>query len=220
MLRARVLYLLILSVVGVGDVGAQRSSSLGAFTGESDVGRVRHTGSTSYDVRRQTYRIAGSGQNMWGDHDDFHYVWTRLTGNFILSARARFEGAGVEPHRKLGWTIRPSLATNAAHVTAALHGDGLASLQFRRTTGATTEEIRFADSLPDADAVIQLERRDGVYLMSIARFGDTLVTRELTGVSLPDTVYAGLYVCAHNDTVVERARFSNVRLTIPPKAGF
>jgi sugar lactone lactonase YvrE len=141
-----------------------------------------------------------------------------MTGNFILSTRARFLGAGVEPHRKLGWTIRSSLATNSAHVTAALHGDGLASLQFRRTTGAMTEENRSRDSLPNADALIQLERRDGVYFMSVARFGDTLATQELAGVSLPDTVYVGLFVCAHNDTVVERAEFSNVRLTTPAKS--
>jgi TolB protein len=65
--------------------------------------------------------------------------------------------------------------------------------------------------------VLQLERRDGVYVMSVARFGDTLVTQELAGVSLPDTVYAGLFVCAHNDTTVERATFSNVRITMPAR---
>jgi len=65
---------------------------------------------------------------MWGDHDDFHFVWKRMTGNFILSTRARFIGQGVEAHRKIGWTIRPSLETSGAHVTAALHGDGLMSL--------------------------------------------------------------------------------------------
>jgi Tol biopolymer transport system component len=53
--------------------------------------------------------------------------------------------------------------------------------------------------------------------MSVARFGDTLVTRELADVSLPDTVYVGLFVCAHNDTVVEHASFSNVRITTPAK---
>lgn len=152
---------------------------------------------------------------MWGDHDDFHFVWKRMTGNFILSARAGFVGAGVEPHRKMGWTIRPSLATNAAHVTAAVHGNGLTSLQYRRSAGAATEEIKSADSLPDPDVVIQLERRDGVYIMSVAKFGDTLVTQELRDVSLPDTVYVGLFVCAHNDSVVERAAFSDVRITVP-----
>ncbi len=199
-------------------VGAQ--SSIGIFDAHTDVGRAGRSGSTSYDPQRQEYLLAGSGQNMWNDRDDFHLVWKRMTGNFILFTRARFIGAGVEDHRKIGWTIRPSLATNSAHVTAALHGNGLMSLQFRRTTGGTTEEAKSPDSLPDPDAVIQLERRDGVYVMSVARFGDTLVTQQLAGVTLPDTVYVGLFVCAHNDTVLERAAFSNVRITRPAKRDF
>jgi TolB protein len=83
-----------------------------------------------------------------------------------------------------------------------------------------TEEIRSPESLPDSDAVIQLERRDGVYVMSVARFGDTLVTQQLAGVTLPDSVYVGLFVCAHNATAVERASFRNVRITIPAKRDF
>jgi TolB protein len=218
--RRRVLQLFTMLLGGAPMARAQRTSVVGVFEGHTDVGKVRRPGAATYDPAAQAYEVAGSGRNMWGNRDAFHFVWTRLTGNFILSTRARFVGAGVEAHRKLGWTIRPSLDSGSAHVTAALHGDGLASLQFRRTAGAETEELRSPDSLPDADAVIQLERRDGVYLMSIGRFGDTLVTRELTSVSLPDTVYVGLFVCAHNDSVVERARFSNVRLTVPAKAAF
>ena len=196
--------------------GAQ--SSVGIFDAQTDVGRVRPPGSATYDSKLQSYLIAGSGQNMWGDHDDFHFVWKRMTGNFILSTRTHFVGKGIEAHRKVGWTIRPSLESNATHVTAALHGDGLASLQFRRATGGTTEEVKSRDSLPNADAVVQLERRDGAYIMSVARFGDTLVTHQIADVSLPDTVYVGLFVCAHNDTVVERGAFSNVRITTPAKS--
>jgi TolB protein len=195
-------------------------STLGIFDGHTDVGRVRRAGSVSYDAQQQSYRVSGSGQNMWNDHDSFHFVWKRLSGNFILSTRARFIGKGVEQHRKIGWTIRSALDTNSAHVTAAVHGDGLMSLQFRRRAGAMTEELKSRDSVPDPDAVIQLERRDRTYLMSVARFGDTLVTEELHDVALPDTVYVGLFVCAHNDTVVERATFKNVRITIPVKPDF
>src|SRR5207248_3890503 len=199
-------------------LGAQ--SAVGIFDSQTDIGRVRHPGTASYDPQGQAYLIAGSGQNMWNDRDDFHFVWKRMTGNFILSTRAHFIGKGVEAHRKIGWTIRPSLDANSPHVTAALHGDGLASPQFRRAAGAMTEANTSADSLPDADAVIQLERRDGVYLMSVARFGDTLATPQLPGVRLPDTVYVGLFVCAHNDSVVERGTFSNVRITTPAKSDF
>ena len=207
-----------LALSTAGRTGAQ--SATGAFDGQTDVGRVSHPGSASYDMSRQSYLVTGAGRNMWGAQDDFHFVWKRLTGNFILSTRAAFAGRGAEPHRKLGWTIRPSLEPAAAHVSAAVHGNGLVSLQFRRTTGGITEEIKSPDSLPDPNVVLQLERRDGTYLMSVARFGDTLVTQQLTGVSLPDTVYVGLYVCAHNDTTVERGVFSNVRITTPAKRDF
>ena len=199
-------FALVLSVLG-------GQGPVGIFTAQSDVGRA--TGSASYDPRQQTYLVAGSGQNMWDSRDDFHFVWKRISGNFILSTRARFLGRGVEEHRKIGWTIRPSLDPGSAHVTAALHGNGLMSLQFRRQTSRITEEAKSADSLPEADAIIKLERRDGVYLMSVAQFGDTLVTQRLAGVSLPDTVYVGLFVCSHNDAVTERATFRNVRITTP-----
>jgi TolB protein len=205
-----------LSLAGFSEV-ARAQGRVGIFDAQTDVGRVGRPGSASYDPQRQIYLIAGSGQNMWDDRDDFRFVWKRMTGNFILSARARFIGAGVEEHRKIGWSIRPSLETNSAHVTAALHGDGLMSLQFRRTNGALTEETKSRVSLPDSDAVIQLERRDSIYVMSVARFGDTLVTQELAGVSLQDSVYVGLFVSAHNDTLVERAAFSNVRITTPAR---
>ena len=195
--------------------GAQ--TPVGVFDAQRDVGHPAHFGSASYDPQRQTYLITGSGQNMWGDRDDFHFVWKRMAGNFILSTRTHFIGSGGDAHRKIGWTIRPSLETNAAHVTAALHGNGLMSLQFRRATGGSTEEQKSPDNLPEADAVIQLERRDGAYVMSVAQFGDTLVTQELTGVSLPDTVYVGLFVCSHNDADVARAEFDNVRITVPAK---
>jgi TolB protein len=187
---------------------------LGIFEGHTDVGRVSRAGTVQYDPGLQQYTISGSGANMWDTRDDFHFVWKKMTGNFILSMRARFVGKGVEAHRKVGWTIRPSLAPSAPHVTAALHGDGLMSLQTRRTAGATTDQVKSADSLSD---VVQLERRDGTYIMSVSHFGDTLISTQLSDVVLADTVYVGLFVCAHNDTVTEQAVFSNVRIAIPAK---
>ena len=198
--------------IALGVVALLSQSSIGIFDGQTDVGHVQHAGSASFDRQRQEYSISGSGQNMWGERDDFHLVWKRLSGNFTLRARARFIGAGVEAHRKIGWTIRSSLATDGVHVTAAMHGDGLISLQYRRSTGGITEELKSADSLPEGDALIQLERKGGVYIMSVGKPGGSLTTTELAGLMLPDTVYAGLFVCAHNDSVVERAVFSEVSL--------
>jgi hypothetical protein len=186
--------------------------TLGLFEGETDVGTVKLPGSTAYDAELQTYTIAGGGANIWADHDDFHFVWKRMSGNFIVSTRADFIGMGVEPHRKLGWMARANLDTACANVNAGVHGDGLTSLQFRRSTGALTEEVR--SSLVGAD-VIQLERRGNTYIMSVARSGELFIVDQVTDIALGDEIYVGLCVSAHNNDVIEQATFRNVRVVVP-----
>src|SRR3954470_6972969 len=120
-----------------GTAAAQQP--LGDFTDQGDVGRVSHPGSGSYDQGSGTYTIAGSGANVWANRDAFHFMWRKMKGDFILTARGALQGKGVEAHRKFGWMIRSSLDSSSAQASAVVHGDGLTSLQFRRTTGAITE---------------------------------------------------------------------------------
>jgi TolB protein len=190
---------------------------LGWFEGHGDVGEPAIAGSTTYDAATQTYTIAASGVNMWGARDEFHVAWRRLTGDFTLRAHAEFLGAGVDPHRKLGLIVRRSLDPDSAYVDAAVHGDGLTSLQFRRAAGRATEEMR--STITSAD-VIQLQRRGRTYTMSVARFGEPFTRIESPEIDLGDELYVGLFVCSHNPKVTERARFRNVRIVVPPKAGW
>ncbi|HKG14456.1 MAG TPA: hypothetical protein VKB12_14100, partial [Pyrinomonadaceae bacterium] len=189
-----------------------RQGRVAAFEGHADVGAVKRPGSAVYDAARDEYVVAGSGANMWGGHDEFHFVWRRVRGDFILTARAAFLGRGGEPHRKLGWIVRAGLDTGAAHVSAAVHGDGLASLQFRRDEGKTTEESKSAVKAPD---VIQLERKGDRVTMAVARFGEPFASETVTGVNLGDEVYVGLFVCSHDADATERASFRDVRVTVP-----
>jgi Tol biopolymer transport system component len=153
---------------------------------------------------------------MWANRDEFHFVWQRLKGNFILTSRVEFAGKGVEPHRKIGWIVRSTLDPNSPHAAVVLHGDGLTSLQFRRTTSGETEEVKF--SVKGAD-VLQLERKGTNYIMSVARFGDTFATEQIS-LELGDNVYVGLFVCSHNKQVSEKAMFRNVRITVPARDNF
>lgn len=190
---------------------------LGIFVGHGDVGEVQQAGSVHYDPEAQVYFLEGSGANVWGRQDAFHFVWRRLQGAFALHARGQFLGPGVDPHRKMGWMVRASLEPDAPYVDVVVHGDGLAALQFRRVAGGPTEEMRFALSGPD---VLQLERRGDTYIAAVARFGEPLISQTLTGLALGDTVYVGLFICAHNDTVLERAVFDNVRIVVPAPEGW
>src|SRR3984957_20696988 len=114
-------------------------ASIGIFDGHADVGESLHPGSASYESKSQEYSMSGSGANMWADRDEFHYLWKRMTGDFILTARMHLLGTAVEPHRKIGWTVRPSLDTHSPHVFAVTHGNGLTDLQYRTIAGAKTE---------------------------------------------------------------------------------
>src|SRR5260370_12503036 len=156
-------------IVSTATHSAPRQKPLGLFEGQSDVGKVNQPGSAVYDGEKEEYTVAGSGTNMWGDHDEFHFVWKRLRGNFILTARTAFIGKGVEAHRKIGWIVRPGLEADSSQVSAVVHGDGLTSLQFRRTRGTVTEEIKSKVTAPD---VVQLERKGKTYVMAVSRFAE------------------------------------------------
>lgn len=203
-------------LITTGHLRAQ-NGAIGIFDGQGDVGNTALKGRGEWRPGTQEYIIEGAGTNMWFGHDEFHFVWKKLRGDFILRANAAFIGKGVEAHRKFGWMVRSSLDSNATHVSAVVHGDGLTSLQYRKTPGGNTEEKR---SPLTGASVVQLERRGGRYIMSVAREGDTLVSETLEGPDLGDEVYAGLFVCSHNAAVMEKAVFHNVRIVVPAKTGF
>jgi TolB protein len=196
---------------------AAQQAPLGAFQGQADVGAVGRPGSATFDPVQQSYTVSGSGTNMWFDKDQFHLVWKRMRGDFILRTRADLVGEGVDPHRKAGWIARSTLDDSAPYVSAAVHGDGLAALQFRRAPGGQTEEVRSGMVRPD---MIQLERSGNRFIMSVAHFGDPLRPVQASEVELGDEVYVGLFVSAHNNDVVERAVFRGVRIIEPAPENF
>ncbi|MBN2326828.1 MAG: TolB family protein [Candidatus Omnitrophica bacterium] len=216
MLKKFILLLLLIgSTMNVNPVFSQ-NSNLGDFEGHNDVGKVKNTGSVQYDPDTQEYTIQASGTNMWFDRDEFHFVWKRIKGDFILRARMKFIGKGVDAHRKMGWIVRNSLDTDSVHVNASIHGDGLTSLQFRKTKGGETEETKSKLQAPD---IVQLERQGNTYIMSVAKFGEPFISSQIT-LDLNHEVFVGLYVCSHNPEVSEKAIFTNVRLIVPAKKDF
>jgi TolB protein len=214
MIRALAAVLATAALLLPGQAAAQ---TLGYFEAAGDVGAPAIAGTTTYDAQAQTYTMTGAGTNMWAERDEFQFAWRKLTGDFIVRAHVRFIGQGVDPHRKIGWIVRQSLDAGSAYADAAVHGDGLTSLQFRRTSGGVTEQIESA--VKGAD-VVQLERRGKTFIMSVAKFGQPFTTSELSELDLGDEVHVGLFVCSHNPKVSEQAVFSNVRIVIPPKAGW
>jgi len=196
-----------------------QNSPIGIFESHGDVGNPKKSGSAQYDEASQTYTLSGGGYNIWFGRDEFHYLYSKIKGDFILTANFEFIGKGTDPHRKIGWMVRSSLDENASHISAVGHGDGLALLQWRELRGALMrdpeDEIFFPKKNPK---VIQLERNGKTVTMKVANGGEPLQvvgSHEIT--SMPEEVFAGLYICSHNPDVIEQAKIWNVRIekTVP-----
>lgn len=194
-----------------------QETRLGQFDGHGDVGSPKIAGSATYNAVSQEYAFSAAGLNMWAQRDEFHFAWKKMKGDFILHARVGLVGNGVDPHRKLGFIVRSSMDADSPYADGAIHGDGLTSLQYRRTKGAITEQIESTLKAPD---VIQLERKGTTYTLSVAHFGEPLVPTQLSDLDLGDDVYVGLFLCSHNPEVVERAVFRDVRIVRPAREGF
>ena len=209
------LFFFLLSVL-INFRGYAQKNPVGIFEGHGDVGQNVKPGVATYIPKTQQYVVSGAGYNIWGDHDEFHFVWKKMKGDFILYTRAGFtDFKGVDPHRKLGWMVRKTLEGKSPHVIASVHGDGLTSLQYRKTAGGQTEENR--PGLTHAD-VIQLERKGNTYTMWVARFGEPFVRKQVE-MDLGDEVYVGLFVSSHNADVMETGIFRDVRIAVPARDG-
>lgn len=191
--------------------------SLGIFQGTADVGRPSSfgPGSARYDPRTRTYEVTGGGANMWGSADHFRYLWLKASGDVAIEASVRFtdsqpDSGEAQPHRKAVLAVRQTLDSGAVYADAALHADGLTSLQWRDAPGAATHEVQSAVVGPTR---LRIEKRGEYVSMYVAQGTEPL--RPSGGAAklpLGATFYVGLGVTAHDATRIETATFSDVRV--------
>src|SRR5437868_9088689 len=152
---------------------------------------------------------------MWFTDDAFYLVWKIVSGDVTLAADIAFVGTGGNAHRKACLIIRQSLDPDSAYADAALHGDGLTSLQYREMKGGPTREIQSNVKGPRR---IKIEKQGDYVFMSIAREGETLQSAGGSfRIKLSEPFYIGLGVCAHDNNASEKAVFSNVEITTRPQ---
>jgi len=192
------------------------NSNLGTFEDNTDVGDVNLAGSVEFNPSENSYTVSGSGENMWYEHDDFQFVWKQMSGDISLTADIDWETQGGEPYKKAVLIIRQSLEPGAAYVDAALHGNGLASMQFRDAPGDSTREVQSNVTSPER---LRIEKRGDYISMSLAAAGGELGGASgAVKVPFSEPFYVGLGVCSHNPDTMETAIFSDVSLeTIPSK---
>jgi hypothetical protein len=215
-MRRQILILLIaLSTNALGQIGQ--------FATAQDIGSPKITGSSTYDSSSQSYTLKGGGANIWFNHDEFHFLYRKIKGDFSLTANFLLVGnQNGNGHRKTGWMIRESPDHDAISINSCLHGDGLVVLQWRLLRGAymrDPEEEVFFPKQYFGEKVIQLERIGQNITMRIANPGEPL--EDMGSINIPhlrDELLIGPYALAHDPNGLQEAKVWNVRITrpIPP----
>lgn len=196
-----------------------QNSDTGIFDAPSDVGTCLIKGGTSYDPSSQEYTLTGAGENMWFGKDAFHFLWKKMKGDFILQFEFEFAGVAKNEHRKVGWMVRNELTEDSAHICGTVHNDGLTSIQYRPEAGSNTVEIVSPAKGP---AIVQLERRGNLYILSTAKRGEEFIQIEYADSKrfINDEAYVGIFLCSHEKDHAETAIMRNVRITVPARDDF
>jgi regulation of enolase protein 1 (concanavalin A-like superfamily) len=195
-----------------------QTGKFGAFTHSDDVGAPPMKGSAEFDASTGQYRITGSGADIWGKADQFHFVWREMSGNFTVTATAQFLTEGNE-HRKAVIMLRKSLDTDSPFIHLVIHGNGMPGVQFRNTEGGDTNTVDFPIEGPGTFK-LKLARQGATITVSIAK--DGAAWRELghTTNELGSPVLVGLGVSSHTQTASNTVLFSDVSVQqLAPPAG-
>jgi len=206
--------IVLINLSAAGALAQTASPSLGLFQDHADLGAILHAGSAQYDAAHRSYALTGGGENMWFAADAFQFAWKQVSGDISLAADISFPEKGGNPHRKAVLMIRQSLDADSPYADAALHGEGLTSLQFRDAKGGATHEIQSNISAPSR---LRIEKRgDFIYMFLASAAGEPLRPSGAS-IKLPlrGSFYIGIGVCSHDKNAVEKAIFSDVEIATP-----
>jgi hypothetical protein len=172
---------------------------------DADVGSVGVAGDASYGGG--TFTVSGSGADIWGSADAFHFASQSMTGDGELVARVA-SVANVNSWTKAGVMIRGSLSANAPFALMLVSAGKGTAFQYRTAAGSAAASA----AGPGAAAP---------YWVRIVRAGSTITGyTSSTGtawtmvgratIAMPSTVRIGLAVSSHDNSRLATATFDGV----------
>jgi hypothetical protein len=172
---------------------------------DGDVGAIGVAGGSSY--AGGLFQVSGSGADVWGTADAFHYAYQPLSGDGQIVARMA-SVANVNSWSKAGVMIRGSLASNAAFAFMIVSAAKGTAFQYRTSAGAAAASITGTGAA--APAWIKLVRRGNVITASQSVNGTSWTTIGSASFSMGTAVEIGLAVSSHVNTQLCTATFDSV----------
>jgi hypothetical protein len=178
------------------------------------------------------WAVSGNGEDIWYKSDQFHFAYTRLSGDGMIVARVVDNGSGSDSWAKGGVMIRETLNQNSKHAMMAITGGdgGGKAFQHRPVTGepAMSAHGGYQVSPP---MWIKLTRAGNTFTgyYSVNGFnwikqenwsldGDNAAKNPAT-IEMARDVYIGLFATSHRSGEIRTYTFDNVSVTGLPVPG-
>ena len=170
-----------------------------------DIGAVASAGSAAYSGG--VFTLNGSGADIWGSADEFHYAYTTMSGDGEIRARvATVEN--VDAWTKAGVMMRETLTAGSRHAMMVVSpGKGLA-FQRRAATGGAS--VHTSGGSGTAPRWVRLVRSGDTFSAYVSTDGSgwTLVATDV--IPMAASIYVGLPITSHRDGSVATATVDGV----------
>ncbi|MBI1387779.1 MAG: hypothetical protein GC154_04970 [bacterium] len=193
-----------------------------------EVGGEDLLGTAEYDPATQTYTLSGSGNDIWGNYDNFHFLYTTVSGDFNMEARIIHDESARSTSTDV-WIkgmlmARQNLTPGSPNFGNRMRRDGQYSWQLRATQdgGSSSDgnnRVTFSSEGYTADAFppVRVERRGdewSIFYKDELGSGDWIQVQSTQTLVLEDPIYVGLAVTAHQVGSIQYTWFKDVKLEV------
>lgn len=158
----------------------------------ADIGAVGASGRVDAQSNG-TIAVTGSGEDIWGTQDAFHFYSTALAGDGEISVRVTALDR-TQSWAKAGVMMRASADPGAPYVFIFVNPDFTIAWQHRDVQGGNAS---FGGVYGWPPAWLKIVRSGNAFAVQYSQDGSTWSLANTFNVSLPSTVRAGLAVTSH-----------------------
>ncbi|MCC5839866.1 MAG: PKD domain-containing protein [Opitutales bacterium] len=170
----------------------------------TDIGNTNPAGSASEEDG--VFTLLGSGADIWGSNDAFHFAYSTLVGDGEIIAQVNYvANPGGDPWAKAGVMMRETLDANSRNVMVHRSASNGNRAQFRTATGASTSSSGSGNR-----PWVRLVRSGNTFTGFSSVDGVTWVQLGSNTVVMPEEIYIGLAVTSHRNNFLTTVDFSNV----------
>ena len=172
-----------------------------------DIGEVSVTG--AFSGNGDLFTITGSGEDIEGDADEFHFAYKKLKGDFELTARV-IDQTNTNVWAKAGVMIRRLLSSQSSHAMVVATPENGVAFQRRLHIG-DQQTLHTGIGGVNTPQYLRIVKDGNIYTGYYSADGLSWNLIGSDTLSMGDKVYVGLAVTAHNDGALCTVNFDNVK---------